>query len=257
MLLNNPMFSGIDFADCRMCISGAAPFSAESIRAMEAVVGAGKVVEVYGMTEASPLICMNPVQGKKKVGSVGVPIQGTRVRIVDIETGTMELPNGEEGELIVCGPQLMKGYHNKPEESAHALRTLWGETWLYTGDIARMDEDGYVFLVDRAKDMIIVGGYKVFSREVEEVVYGHSAVQFCAIIGVPNTARPGSEFVKLWVQPSAASAGADRRKLEAELVAWCRERLAPYKVPKFVEFVDQIPLTAVGKVDKKALRKPS
>ena len=120
-----------------------------------------------------------------------------------------------------------------------------------------MDPDGYVFLVDRAKDMIIVGGYKVFSREVEEVVYGHEAVGLCAIVGVKNPARPGSEFVKLVVQRKPAFAAADRERLTTDLVGWCRGRLAPYKVPKFVEFVDQIPLTAVGKVDKKALRKQS
>ena len=190
MLMDNPAFAKIDFSTCDVCISGAAPFSKKAIVALEAIVGEGKVVEILGMTEASPLITMNPRKGKKKLGSVGLPLPSTKIKVVDVETGKLEMPVGEAGELIVRGPQVMKGYHNKPGESANTLREYQLETWLYTGDVVMMDEDGYVFIADRSKDMIIVGGYKVFSREVEEVLSQQGTVQFCAIIGMPDPKRP-------------------------------------------------------------------
>jgi acyl-CoA synthetase (AMP-forming)/AMP-acid ligase II len=164
------------------------------------------------------------------------------------------VPEGEEGELIAHGPQVMKGYLNKPEETAHALREFQGETWLYTGDVARMDADGYFTIADRVKDMLIVGGYKVFSREVEEILYQHPAVEFCAIVGVPNKERPGNDVVKAVIQRSKDVADSDTAQLKEKLIDYCRENIAPYKVPKLIDFMDEIPLTAVGKVDKKALR---
>lgn len=254
MLLDNPRFAGLDFSMLKICLSGAAPFSVEGIKSFEKVVGGGKVMEVYGMTETSPLITMNPYQGLKKIGSVGVPIQNTRVKLVNLETGDAEVAAGEEGELIVQGPQVMKGYYNKPEETRHALRTFQGETWLFTGDVARMDEDGFFYIVDRAKDMLIVGGYKVFSREVEETLYQLPEIEFCAIVGVPNPDRPGSELVKAVVQLSEKGRSQSRAEVEKKIMDYCRENMAPYKVPKTIEVVDAIPLTAVGKVDKKALR---
>jgi acyl-CoA synthetase (AMP-forming)/AMP-acid ligase II len=165
------------------------------------------------------------------------------------------VPVGEEGELIVAGPQVMKGYLNKPDETAVALREHDGEMWLHTGDVARMDENGYFYIVDRAKDMLSVGGFKVFSREVEEKLYEHPAIEFCAIIGLPNPKRPGSEIVKLFVQVSPTHLQRDRDELKEDILAFARENLAPYKVPKVIEVVDSMPLTPVGKVDKKALRK--
>ncbi|MDD5711868.1 MAG: AMP-binding protein [Smithellaceae bacterium] len=254
MLLDNPRFSKIDFSNCEVCISGAAPFSKEAISALEAVVGKGKVVEIYGMTEASPLISMNPVRGQKKIGSVGVPLQNTRIKLVDVETGTAEVPVGEVGEIIVSGPQVMKGYHGKPDETAQTLRNFQNETWLYTGDVARMDEDGYFYIADRTKDMLIVGGFKVFSREVEEVLCQHQAVEFCAIVGMPNPKRPDSQIVKAVVQLADRAKVKDPEAIKKDLIDHCRENLAAYKVPKIVEITDAIPLTAVGKVDKKALR---
>ena len=149
MLLDDPGFKKLDFTPAKLFVSGAAPFAVESIRAFEAVVGQGKVVELYGMTETSPVITINPVEGNKKIGSVGVPISNTHVRIVDVETGTTIMPVGEPGELIVRGPQVMKGYHNKPGETDHAKREHDGKIWLHTGDVARMDEDGYFFIMDR------------------------------------------------------------------------------------------------------------
>jgi len=162
MLLDDPLFKTIDYSDLKICVSGAAPFSVEGIREMEAVVGKDKVMEVYGMTEASPLLTMNPFSGKKKIGSVGLPIQNTDIKLVDLETGENEVGFNEEGEIIASGPQIMKGYHNKPEETDNSIREFMGGKYFFTGDIGKMDEDGYLYIVDRAKDMLIVGGYKVF-----------------------------------------------------------------------------------------------
>jgi long-chain acyl-CoA synthetase len=254
MLMENPKFRKLDFSQLAFCLSGASPFPVESIRALEAIVGTGKVVEVYGMTETSPLITGNPHLGQKKIGTVGLPLPNTRVKLADLETGSLEVPWGEEGELIIQGPQVMKGYLNRPEETAHALREFQGEVWMHTGDVARMDEAGYFTLVDRAKDMLNVGGFKVFSREVEEKLYDHPAVDLCAIIGVPNPQRPGSELVKLVVQRSPAAKDRPEETLKQDILNFARENLSPYKVPKIIEFVDSLPLTPVGKVDKKALR---
>ena len=148
----------------------------------------------------------------------------------------------------------MKGYLNKPAETANALREHDGRLWMHTGDVGRMDDDGFIYVVDRAKDMIIVGGYKVFSSEVEDKLYKHPAIAMCALIGLPNPDRPDSEIVKLVVQKSEAYKSKSDAEVEAELLAFSKERLAPYKVPKVVEFVDAIPLTSVGKVNKKAMR---
>lgn len=254
MLMEDPAFSKIDFSSCNACISGASPFSKEAINALEAIVGSGKVVELYGMTEASPIITMNPLRGKKKIGSVGIPLQSTGVKLVDVETGTREVALGEVGEVIVRGPQVMKGYHNKPEETDNTLREFQNAKWLYTGDVARMDEDGYFYIADRTKDMLIVGGFKVFSREVEDVLSEHWAVELCAIIGITNPERPDSQIVKAVIQLSKDTRGKGHEEIKKEILEHCRENLAPYKIPKVIEFTEAIPLTAVGKVDKKALR---
>jgi acyl-CoA synthetase (AMP-forming)/AMP-acid ligase II len=254
MLLAEPMFKTLNFTQVKGCLSGAAPFPVESFKSLETLLGEGKVVEVYGMTESSPLLTMNPYKGLKKIGTVGVPIQNTFIKLMDLETGEREVEVGEEGEIAARGPQIMKGYWNKPEETAHALRTLHGETWLYTGDVAKRDADGYFTIVDRAKDMLNVGGFKVFSKEVEETLYEHPAIQFCAVIGLPNPERPGSEVVKAVIQLSSVFKEKDRHAVEQELIQYCQENMAPYKRPKSIEFVESLPLTAVGKVDKKALR---
>ena len=254
MLLDNPRFRKLNFTQLKTCRSGAAPFAVENVRALEEIVGEGKVVEVYGMSETSPIITMNPHRGAKKIGSVGLPIQSTYVKVVDLEKGAREVPIGEEGELIVRGPQVTKGYYKKPEETAHALRDLDGHKWLYTGDVAKMDEDGFITLVDRTKDMLNVSGYKVFSREVEETFYEHPAVELCAIVGIPDPKRPGSEIVKAVIQVRQSYKHKNPSELEDEIIAYCRENLAPYKAPKIVEIVEKIPLTPVGKIDKKALR---
>ncbi|ETR66006.1 MAG: AMP-dependent synthetase and ligase [Candidatus Magnetoglobus multicellularis str. Araruama] len=200
LLLQNPEFIKLDFSKLRVCISAAAPFPVESMKQFEKVIGHGKLAELYGMTETGPIQTMNPYKGIKKMGSVGLPFQSTLIRIVDLVDGKTQLPFGEDGEIIVSGPQVMEGYYNKPEETAKALRNHDDRIWMHTGDIGHMDEDGYLYLSDRAKDMIIVGGYKVFSKEVEEEIFAHPAIEQCAIIGTKNPNRPESEVVKLVIQ---------------------------------------------------------
>jgi long-chain acyl-CoA synthetase len=197
---------------------------------------------------------MNPVFGRKKIGSVGIPVQSTRVKLVDLENGTQEVPLGEPGELIVNGPQVMKEYHQNPKATADTIRDFEGEKWLYTGDVAKMDEDGYFFIVDRAKDMLLVGGYNVYSKEVEACIYEIPEVEMCAVVGKPNPKRPGSEIVRVVVQLKTSAAAIDRKSIEATIVAHCKTNMAPYKVPKIVDFMETIPLTAIGKIDKKQLR---
>jgi len=254
MLLSEPTFKKLDFSRLNFCLSAASPFPTESIAELEQVIGPGKVLECYGMTEVSSLSTMNPRRGTRKLGTVGVPLPNTRIKVVDLETRSQEVPVGHEGEIITSGPQVMKEYLNQPEETALVLKDHSGETWLHTGDVGRMDEDGFLTIVDRAKDMVNVGGFKVFSREVEEKLYEHHAIEFCAIIGIPNPKRPGNEIVKLVVEPSLNSAAVSHEKLREQILAFASENLAPYKVPKIIEFVNTMPLTAVGKVDKKALR---
>jgi len=254
MLLNEPLFKDLDFSGLNLCISGAAPFPTDSLKALDEVVGAGKVVEVYGMTETSPLITMNPYKGKKKIGSIGVPLQNTYVKLADLQGGKTEVAPGEPGELIVRGPQVMKEYFNRPQETAKTIKEFQGAAWLYTGDVAVMDEDGFFTLVDRAKDMLIVSGYKVFSKEVEETLQQHPLVEICAIVGIPDPKKPGSELVKAVIQLTAEKAGQDLAQSKQKILEYCRENMAPYKVPKIIEFMDELPLTAVGKVDKKLLR---
>jgi long-chain acyl-CoA synthetase len=250
MLLANPRFKTLDHSRLRQCICAASPFPEESQKALEAIVGQGKLLEVYGMTETAPLTVMNPARNKKKLGSIGLPILNTEVKLVDPASG-QEVPLGDPGEICVKGPQVMVGYHNKPEETA---RTIDDEGFLHTGDVAVMDPDGYLRIVDRTKDMIIVGGFKVFSKKVEEILAGHPAVEMVATIGVDNPDRPGSELVKAYIVPGA-DAGGDTDALKMEIFAWAREKLAPYEVPKIIEFRTELPLTTVGKIDKKILRK--
>ena len=254
MLLDTPDFRQLDFSSVRLCLSGAAPFAVESIKALEALTGRGTVLEVYGMTESSPMLTMNPLEGEKRIGTVGLPICNTHLKLVDVESGTREVPLGEEGEIIARGPQIMKGYHNRPDESAHAMRDFDGQNWFFTGDVGRMDADGYLTIADRVKDMLIVGGYKVFSREVEEKLYQHPAVEMCAIVGLPNPDRPGSDIVKAVIQPAADWQQRPAGELQADIIAYCKAHMAPYKVPKIVEVCGAIPLTNVGKVDKKQIR---
>ncbi|HEY8489335.1 long-chain-fatty-acid--CoA ligase [Thermaerobacter litoralis] len=238
---NYPNAEEYGVGSIEFCNSGGAAMPVEVMNAFERRFGA-QVLEGYGLSEASPVTHCNPVHGLRKPGSIGIPYPDTDAEIVDVETGTRVLGPGEVGELRIRGPQVMKGYWNRPEETAETLR----DGWLYTGDIATMDEDGYFYIVDRKKDMIIASGYNVYPREVEEVLYEHPAVAECCVAGVPDPYR--GETVKAYVVlKPGASATAE------EIIAFCRERLAAYKAPKLVEFRSELPKTAVGKVLRRVL----
>ena len=253
MLVDTPAFKEVDFSKLKIASSGAAPLSSGDRHNIEAIIGAGKISDVFGMTETGPVHVSNP-PGRSVPSSVGIPVPGADTRIVDLETGTQEMPFGEPGEIITSGPQVMKGYLNLPEESANSLRQWRDKTWMYTGDVGYMDEEGYIYLCDRAKDMLIVGGFKVFSVEVEDKMQSMDQIAMTALIGQPDSNRPGNDIVHLYVEPTVAAKALDKTELEAAILAFCREHMAPYKVPKVIHIIDAIPLTAVGKIDKKALR---
>ncbi len=201
------------------------------------------VYEGYGQTEAGPVLSFNPVGGPIKPGSVGIPVAQTTLEVVDVETGTRVLPAGERGEIRARGPQLMQGYRNRKDETAQALRG----GWLYTGDIGEFDRDGYLFVRDRKKDMVIVGGYNVYPREIEDVLSAHSAVAEAAAVGAPDSYR--GEIVRAYVVLRAAATVSPEA-----LLAHCAANLAKYKVPATLELVDALPKTSVSKTDKQALR---
>ena len=238
---NAPDLEKYDLRSVEAFVSGSAPLPLEVQQRFERLTG-GKVIEGYGLTEAAPVTHGNPRRGKRKVGSIGLPYPDIDARIVDLETGTHDLPPGEVGELVVRGPNLMDGYYGKPEETALVLR----DGWLYTGDIAKMDEEGYFSIVDRKKELIIVSGYNVYPREVDEVLFAHPAVLEAAAIGIPHAEK--GEVVKAFVvlRPGAP-ATAD------EIIAHCRRSLAPFKVPVAVEFRAELPKSLIGKVLRRQL----
>jgi long-chain acyl-CoA synthetase len=250
ILMGNPKFKSIDYSGLESCICAAAPFPEESQKEFEAIVGKGKLLEVYGMTETSPLTTMNPSKGNKKLGSIGLPLLNTDIKLVDPATGK-EVELGQPGEICVKGPQVMVGYFNKPEETKKTIDT---DGYLHTGDVAVQDENGYLSIVDRTKDMIIVGGYKVFSKKVEEVLTAHPAVEMIAMVGLPNPERPGSEIVKAFVKPSVEYENKNYKEIEEDIIKYAKGKLAPYEVPKIVEIRKELPLTTIGKLDKKVLR---
>ena len=250
LLMAEPKFRKLDHSGLRACISSASPFPEESQKQLEAIVGTGKLIENYGMSETSPLIASNPSQGKKKLGSIGLPILNTDVKLVDPTTGK-EAEVGQPGEICVKGPQVMIGYYKKPDETSNAIDK---DGYMHTGDVAIMDDEGYLKIVDRTKDMIIVSGFKVFSVKVEDVLTKHPAIDMVATIGVPNPERPGSEIVKAFIQLAPSHAAGDRDALKDDILRYARDKLTPYEVPKIIDFMDALPLTAVGKLDKKKLR---
>lgn len=241
-LLQQKDISKFDLSSIKYCISGSAPIPVEIIERFKELTGA-EIIEGYGLTEASPITHLNPLRGKKKYGSIGVPFPDTDACVVDMEVGTIPLPPGKLGELVIKGPQVMKGYWNRPDETASTLRN----NWLYTGDIAYMDEEGYFFIVDRKKDLIISGGYNIYPREIDEVLYEHPKVKEAVTVGIPSKTR--GEIVKAFIVPK------DGETLtKAEIIAFCKQKLANYKVPKQVEFRKELPKTMVGKVLRRALR---
>ncbi|SDK95776.1 long-chain acyl-CoA synthetase [Maridesulfovibrio ferrireducens] len=241
-LLQQKELAKFDIASIKYCLSGSSPMPVEAIQQFNSVFGS-TIVEGYGLTEASPVTHLNPLDGTKKAGSIGVPLPGTDAAIVDMEVGSLHLPPGKMGELIVRGPQVMKGYYNKPDETAGALRN----GWLYTGDIAYMDEEGYFYIVDRKKDMIISSGYNIYPREVDEILYEHPKIQEAVTVGLPHKTR--GEVIKVYIVLKEGQS-MDR----TEVIAYCREKLAGYKVPRKVEFRKELPKTMVGKVLRRALR---
>jgi long-chain acyl-CoA synthetase len=251
LLAADPKFRKLDHSNLETCISAAAPYPEEARQEFEAIVGKGKILEGYGMTETSPLTIFNPVKGKKKTATIGLPLLNTDVRLTDPGTGR-EVETGQPGEICIRGPQVMAGYYNKPEETRQVFDA---DGWLHTGDVAIQDEDGYLRLVDRTKDMINVGGFKVFSRKVEDTLCRHPAVGMAAIIGVQNPERPGSEVVKAFVTLNPDHHGRDMDAVRRDILLFAREKLTPYEVPKIIEIRAELPLTNVGKIDKKKLRK--
>lgn len=240
---NHPDVQGgkYDLSSIKACISGSAPLLRETKNTFEALTG-GKLVEGFGLSEAPTATHCNPLNGVNKEGSIGIPLPDVEARIIDLDDGVTVLKTGEVGELVLRGPQVMKGYHNMPTETANVLR----EGWLYTGDIARMDEDGYFFIVDRKKELIKPGGYQVWPREVEEVISDNPKVLEVGVAGIPDAYR--GETVKAWVVlKPGESADAD------EIRAWCKENLAVFKVPTQVEFRDELPKTTVGKILRREL----
>ncbi|MFW9820975.1 MAG: AMP-binding protein [Candidatus Thorarchaeota archaeon] len=251
MLIKNPKFKKIDREMIDYAISAAAPFPKESQEIFESIIGEGKLIELYGMTETSPLTIGNPSKGKKKLGHIGLPFPNVGFKLLDPDTGK-EVPLGEPGEICVKGPMVMEGYHNKPEETKKAVDS---DGFMHTGDVGIMDDDGYVRIADRTKDMIIVGGFKVFSAKLEDTLTKHPAIEMIATIGVPNPDRPGSELVKAIIQIAPDYEYENEEALKEEITAFAKEECSPYEVPKIIEFTEELPLTVVGKVDKKLLRK--
>ncbi len=245
-MLNHPEIKTCGLEYVRRFNSGSAPLPVEVIEQFEQLSGA-MLYEGYGLTETSPTTHSTPTLARRKPGSIGLTYPSTDIKIVDLETGLTEVPLGQEGELCIRGPQVMKGYWNRPEETAIALRADAQGCWLYTGDVARMDEDGYFYIVQRKKDMIIVSGFNVYPTELEDVLFTHPAVLEAVVIGVPDQYR--GEAVKAFIvlKPGVPAT-------VEELLEFCKTNLAKYKVPSIIEIVEGLPKSAVGKILRRELR---
>lgn len=241
-LLQQKDLAKYDLSGLRYLVSGSAPMPLEVMRRFRELTGA-EIIEGYGLTEASPVTHLNPLRRERKPGTIGLPLPGTDCCIVDLKTGMREVPAGGEGELCIRGPQVMRGYWRRPEDTAETLRN----GWLHTGDVATMDGQGYFTIVDRKKDMALIGGYNVYPREIEEALYEHPKVKEAAAVGLPHPTR--GEIIKAYVVPR------DGETIQpGEIVAFCRQKLANYKAPREVEIRSELPKTLVGKVLRRALR---
>jgi len=241
-LLQQKDIDKFDLSSIDYCICGSAPIPVETMERFRKSTGAA-IIEGYGLTEASPITHLNPLRGRRKPGSIGLPFPDTDAAVVDMEKGTQVLPSGEIGELVVKGPQMMKGYWNRADETARTLR----DGWLYTGDVAYMDDEGYFYIVDRKKDLIITGGLNVYPREIDEVLYEHPGIKEAVSVGIPNSVR--GEVIKAFIVPR------DGEELSrSEIISFCRQKLASFKVPREIEFREELPKTIVGKVLRRALR---
>jgi long-chain acyl-CoA synthetase len=249
--MSNPKFGELDHSHLKTCISAAAAFPEDAQKKLEGIIGSGKLLEAYGMTETSPLTVMNPTYGKKKLGCIGLPLPNTSLKLLDPVTGA-EVAPGEAGEMCFKGPQIMNGYYRQPGETAKAVDK---DGYMHTGDVAVQDEEGYLKIVDRTKDMVNVSGFKVFSKKVEDILSEHPAIEEIAIIGVPDPGKPGSELVMAFVIiAEIPPQDGDEASLKENIFTFARARLTPYEVPKVIEFRKELPLTSVGKLNKKKLR---
>ncbi len=252
MIMNHPNLQEIPdevLDNIRVYISGAAPFPAEMIRDFESKMKAtNKVMELYGMTETSPVCVSNPFLGKKKIGTVGLPLPDVELKLINLESGEV-VETGEPGEILVRGPIVTRGYYNKPEATAD---TIESDGWLHTGDVGVMDEEGYIQIVDRVKDMLIVSGYKVYSVHVEDVLTKHPDIAMVAIVGMDDPNRPGSEIVHAYVQLKSEVEATE--SVKESIKQYAEENLSKYEKPRVYEFREELPLTTVGKVLKRALK---
>ena len=241
-MLADPEFRQLDFSSVKGFFSGAAPLAADTIRDLKELTGS-TMCEVYGSAETAPFATVTPWGGEVKPGTVGIPIPDTDVKIVDIADPDKELALGEEGEIAIKGPQIMMGYYNKPEETA---KVMFGE-WFLSGDIGKFDEDGYLSIVDRKKDMIIAGGYNIYPVELDDVLMGHPKILEACTIGIPHDYR--GETVKAFIVVKEG-----QELTEDEVVTYCKKNLAAYKDPKIIEFIDELPKSAVGKILRRKLK---
>lgn len=244
---NHRDIDNYDLTSLMGCFSGGAPLPPEVCKQFEAKTGA-VIFEGYGLSETSPVASSNPTSTTtRKIGSIGFPVPGTDIKIVDLDTGQSSLPQGEDGEIAISGPQVMKGYWNRTEENQAVFREIEGRRYFLTGDIGHVDEDGYIIITDRKKDMILVGGFNVYPREVEDVLFTHPKVELAAVVGIPD--GKGGETVKAYVQLKPGQTAT-----EAEIQEFCKEHMAGYKRPRSVEFRDSIPVSPVGKILRRVLR---
>ncbi|MCP4750729.1 MAG: long-chain fatty acid--CoA ligase [Proteobacteria bacterium] len=244
---NHPLLDNFDLTSMMACGSGGAPMPVEAARKFEEKTGA-IIFEGYGLSETAPIASLNPTSREtRKMGSIGFPMPSTDMKILDIDTGTKELPQGEDGEIAIHGPQVMVGYWNRPEESEKVFREIDGKRFFLTGDIGNIDQEGYITITDRKKDLILVGGFNCYPREVEEALYGHPKVENAAVVGVPDD--KSGESVKAFVQLKQGV-----EATEQEILDFCKEKLAGYKRPRSIEFRDELPISVVGKVLRRVLR---
>jgi long-chain acyl-CoA synthetase len=245
--MNHPLLSKFDLTSLMACGSGGAPMPVEVIKRFEEITG-GVIFEGYGLSETTPVATLNPTNPEqRKVGSVGFPFPGTDIKIVDLEDPTKELPQGQDGEIVIHGPQVMQGYWGRPEENENVFKDIGGKRFFLTGDIGHYDEEGFLVITDRKKDLILVGGFNVYPRDVEEILYRHPKVAMAAAIGVPD--EKSGEVVKAFVQLKPGESAT-----EDEIKAFSKEHLTGYKRPRYIEFRDSLPTSPIGKVLRRELR---
>jgi long-chain acyl-CoA synthetase len=237
----------ISLRSIRACLSGSAPLPPSTKKEFERLSG-GTLLEGFGMSEAPTATHCNPLQGENRTGSIGLPLPDMEMKIVSLDDGVTEMPVGEPGELLLNGPQIMQGYYKMPTETANVLREIDGKTWLYTGDIAKMDEDGYFYIVDRKKDMALIGGFNVYPNNIEKVIAEHPSVLEVGVAAIPHPEKVGQEALKAWVVLRP-----ETQATEKELIDHCAKRLARYEIPTRFTFVEALPKTAVGKTLRREL----